>query len=176
VRCLYAFGVVNTELERRLYLNALRRRAEEGERRRPKFVDDFYRVTGVRLADDAFLSLEEGTALSRAAYQRQREMAPDMSWSSELERHIYPVLDEVAEATAVREAYLVGSYEVGYYIGYPLVPVSTVLRVAREMWEPIKEDFSLVTADAQDGLLLEFDECVGYELTTWGAFAEALRQ
>jgi hypothetical protein len=97
------------------------------------------------------------------------------------------MLTDIGEAVPVREGYLVGEHQISENVGYPRVPVPPVLRAAEDLLQPEigGEELWLVTARAQDGLMLEYETYVivhrdygyrGYELTIWGAFAEALRR
>ena len=70
-------------------------------------------------------------------------------------------------------AYLVGHPEADT-AGAALVPVGPLLQNLFRYWDREQEDISLVSAGAGDGLFLEWDDCVGYELTTWGRFESAL--
>ena len=166
---------VSTELEQRIYLNRLRRRQEQVTQLRPDFISRLVAATGIQLSDADFLPLEEGDSLTREAFERRKELAPDITWREGTEAHVARTLEALALTLGPHAAYLVG-HDCVDTAGVPLVPVAPVVRKVFDHWNRRREDLILVTDGAADGFFLEWDSCYGYQLTTWGRFAEALSQ
>lgn len=162
-----------SELERRIYLNRLRRREEEVAQGRPSFVERLRAATGIQLADRDFIGLEEGDLLTTKAFERRKALAPDIYWRQGAENHVARTMESVCSSLDIETAYLVGHASVET-AGVPLVPVAPLLKNVFRHWQQHQEDVCLTSAGAEDGCFLEWDLCEGYELTTWGAFERAL--
>jgi hypothetical protein len=166
---------MTSELEHRLHLNRLRRRAEQTAHARPAFIERVREATGVQFGEQDFMNLAESDELSERAYERRKARVSDICWSSDgLENHVARTLQAVADAVELEFAYLVG-HTSSETAGIAAVPVRPMLQNAFRYWRRSQEDFVLATADADDGLFLEWGApCAGYELTVWGAFERAL--
>ena len=144
----------------------------ENARRRqwPKLLEKLAGMIGYEPSIDDVLSLHAAESLQKAVLDRgQYHLVAHRIWGDQFAGEAARTLGEIGDRLRDHKAYLLLRYPVEAV----LVPVGAVLSHTA-LHLPQARNLTLVTAEAQDGLVLGWDHLADadeYSLLTWGRFA-----